>query len=86
MVLDTRKKILEAFFELAMEHPNKLYFSLADIAKKREFQDKLFTNVISMELMRFLIISIKRSMQNFKRFFSNIIKNSIQILLYFLLR
>ena len=34
MVLNTREKILEAFFELAMEHPNKMHFSLAEIAKK----------------------------------------------------
>lgn len=34
MVLNTREKILEAFFELAMEHPNKMHFSLAGIAKK----------------------------------------------------
>lgn len=34
MVLNTREKILEAFFELAMENPQKSHFSLAEIAQK----------------------------------------------------
>ncbi|WP_347104347.1 TetR/AcrR family transcriptional regulator [Streptococcus anginosus] len=34
MVLNTREKILEAFFELTMENPQKSHFSLAEIAQK----------------------------------------------------
>ena len=34
MVLNTREKILEAFFELAMENTQKSHFSLAEIAQK----------------------------------------------------
>lgn len=34
MVLNTREKILEAFFELAMGNPQKSHFSLAEIAQK----------------------------------------------------
>ena len=34
MVLNTREKILEAFFELSMENPQKSHFSLAEIAQK----------------------------------------------------
>ena len=50
MVKGNQQKILDAFYDLAMQNPNEANLSMSDLAKKAGIHVKQFINIISIVL------------------------------------